>query len=700
MTFLQDRRFLRELDNLKIKTQYVKITVLNWKEEPLQQVQGKVISGSINLDGSSSMRRTATLSIVAQQKENDLANVDHLFSLNKKCKLELGIVNTVPNYEFQIISNNDPVPVVIDYKKKYGNIIWFPLGLYVMFNPSVTHAADGVRISMQLKDKMCLLNGDLGGQIHSGIDFSSQEEVTDGSLYQVQKQPTLVYNIIKELANHWGNQPLSKIVISEVPLRVKRIVQWKGTETVYFYGIKNSQTGAVDYYLTTTKPSGNVIDYKQFKQYDDIGFTYEPFTFPGELACNAGDTVTSVLDKIINVLGNYEYFYDVDGKFVFREKQNYLNMSNTAYWTKEQEDKLLNLPSDVYTADTYKLTKPAYSLEDNTFTVNINNTINFNNVKNDFVVWGAFKKSDSNYTSLCRFHLAVDKKPQLSQHTNIIFYIDEDDITRGIRVKDVNSYDLTITIGGKDYEIIAKIGKGGTAEKRASQDWRQELYYQMLESEYLGTDNNTELNNSYFHYYAEIKQQFPKMFELSGGISAVGWKQEVLQNPEQLYYFLDFIDENSELGKFSVNNIGRRSYILGERNDGINCVFEPTPPDVVYVDNESENIQDTLQLEHYLTSIGQRWIQIPSDLYEHLTTGGKLNSCFEQIKDLLYQYTHVNNSISLSTIPIYHLEPGSRITIKDLQSGTNGDFIIQSMTLPLDVSSTMSINAYKALQKI
>jgi hypothetical protein len=51
-----------------------------------------------------------------------------------------------------------------------------------MFNPSIAHGTDGITISMQCKDKMCLLNGDLGGQIHSGVDFTSQEEVTDGDL--------------------------------------------------------------------------------------------------------------------------------------------------------------------------------------------------------------------------------------------------------------------------------------------------------------------------------------------------------------------------------------------------------------------------------------------------------------------------------------------------------------------------------------
>jgi hypothetical protein len=40
-------------------------------------------------------------------------------------------------------------------------------------------------------------------------------------------------------------------------------------------------------------------------------------TYAGDLIANVGETLTSVLDKIKNMLGNYEYFYDVDGRFVF-----------------------------------------------------------------------------------------------------------------------------------------------------------------------------------------------------------------------------------------------------------------------------------------------------------------------------------------------------------------------------------------------
>ena len=51
---------------------------------------------------------------------------------------------------------------------------------------------------------------------------------------------------------------------------------------------------------------------------DDVGYIYTDFTYPGELIGNAGETVVSVLDKIKSVLGNYEYFYDIDGNFRFQ----------------------------------------------------------------------------------------------------------------------------------------------------------------------------------------------------------------------------------------------------------------------------------------------------------------------------------------------------------------------------------------------
>jgi len=60
----------------------------------------------------------------------------------------------------------------------------------------------------------------------------------------------------------------------------------------------------------------------------------------------------------------------------------------------------------------------------------------------------------------------------------------------------------------------------------------------------------------------------------------------------------------------------------------------------------------------------------------------------------------MNETISITTLPIYYLEPNTRITVEDDPAGIYGDYIIQSISLPLDISSTMNINAYKAQEKI
>ena len=626
------------------------------------------------------MRRTASLSIFAEEKENNLANIDHLFSINKKCILELGIINNVPDYIYSEFNEDNIIKyTTINYKQKYGNIIWFPLGVYVMFNPSISHSDQGITISMQLKDKMCLLNGDLGGEIHSAIDFSSQDQQVDIDSVSVDKKQVLIYNIIKELVNHWGNEDLNKIIISEVPLQIKQVVKWIGSDPVYFVKLENQDHGYM-LYKTQEEVVGTIE--KIYKTNQDIGFIYTDFTYPGQLCCNAGDTVTSVLDKLIGVMGNYEYFYDVYGNFRFQEKQNYLNMTNTAYWSKQMmnirnnnEKFIADLPTQVYEADNYRLSKVVYNFTNNQYTTAYNNSLNYNNVKNDFVVWGSYPvTSNSNNRIPCRFHLAIDKKPSLNTH-KIVLFQDSNQVTRAVAAKGTEENIITVT----------------------SVDWREEIYYQMLEDEKNGTGQNTELNNTYFQYYAQLKEQFPKIFFFflqEYIIDTIG------EHPDIIPYYLDFIDQNSELGQYSVSNIGRRAKIIDGNNQKINCVFEPYINDIVFIDTSQYTDSEYDNLKKQLNYYGQNWTQIPHDIAVNFATGGVYNSCFEKIKDLLYQYTHINNTISITSLPIYYLEPNTRITVEDKPAGIYGDYIIQSISLPLDVSSTMTINAYKAEQKI
>jgi hypothetical protein len=53
-------------------------------------------------------------------------------------------------------------------------------------------------------------------------------------------------------------------------------------------------------------------------QYGDVpGYRISDLVYPGELKSNAGETITSILDKIKNKFTNFEYYYDIDGRFIF-----------------------------------------------------------------------------------------------------------------------------------------------------------------------------------------------------------------------------------------------------------------------------------------------------------------------------------------------------------------------------------------------
>lgn len=45
--YLKDSSFLKEIDKLKIKEQFVKIILLDFYENPIREIQGKAISGII-----------------------------------------------------------------------------------------------------------------------------------------------------------------------------------------------------------------------------------------------------------------------------------------------------------------------------------------------------------------------------------------------------------------------------------------------------------------------------------------------------------------------------------------------------------------------------------------------------------------------------------------------------------------------------
>lgn len=154
-----DNDFLNSLSEQKKREFYARITALDINEIPLEQIEGKITGGSINIDGDSSIRRTCSLTLV-----NENINInDYYWGIKTKFKLELGLRN-------QLTGKYAP--------GQYPEIVWFPQGIYVISTFNTSYSTSGCTISISGKDKMCLLNGDLGGQLFASIDFGTEEEET------------------------------------------------------------------------------------------------------------------------------------------------------------------------------------------------------------------------------------------------------------------------------------------------------------------------------------------------------------------------------------------------------------------------------------------------------------------------------------------------------------------------------------------
>ena len=370
--YMNDMDFLTALDKLRIKSHYAKIVLLSFDEKPIREIQGNITGGNLSVNGSSSVRRTINLTMLADETNSDLENIDNEISINKKVRVYVGYKNPLKSYA------------------QYGDIIWFKCGMYVLSSANISRSTSGWTISISGKDKMCLLDGTVGGTFPASVTFhESYIYDNDGNLTIVN--PT-IFQIIYEAVNHWGGEAMENIIISDLEETVRLLVKYIGGKPIYF----NNDYTSFDFTPSADFPESNMVSYGE-----DAGYRLVDFTYPGELILDAGDTVTDLLDKITTVLGNYEYFYDLDGRFVFQEIKNYLNTGSP----------LDELSEEDYTKS-YNNAKFMYSLTDLDTTTAITRNPNFDNIKNDFYVWG--KRITSNDVEVdIRYHLAIDTKPDI-----------------------------------------------------------------------------------------------------------------------------------------------------------------------------------------------------------------------------------------------------------------------------------------------
>ena len=261
---------------------------------------------------------------------------------------------------------------------------------------------------------MSLLNGEIGGSITAKTDFGTIEEIDlETNTTTITRLP--IKDIIKEGVHEYAREPWENIIINDLDDYGVELMQYKGSKPLYLF-VRKENNDVVNMTLNENMRVYCGEDFKDTIALKDVnlnklnnlypgsdkptevkfsesaeniytvaridygmtaGYRWTDITYAGDLIANAGEAFTAgVLDKIVQMLGDFEYFYDVDGRFIFQRKKTYINQS----WTSLQNDEYAAPQSDV--------SEYSYYFDSGKLVSSFSNSPNLANLKNDFVIWG------------------------------------------------------------------------------------------------------------------------------------------------------------------------------------------------------------------------------------------------------------------------------------------------------------------------
>lgn len=196
------------------------------------------------------------------------------------------------------------------------------------------------------------------------------------------------------------------------------------------------------------------------------------------------------------------------------------------------------------------------------------------------------------------------------------------------------------------------------------------------------------------HFYGDMSEG-----DIPGYTKIKGTKREYTN--VNYHYFFDMIDAatSSTWGGYSVGSIGRRTNV--DVSDSVNCTFAPETPAYAFINVTNMSTEERAEAIAELEGIAENIIQIGDTFYQNFATGGLKQSAYEQIKYDLQQYTSYQNTVSITARPSFYLEPNVRVFLNDQSTGTVGDYVLKTISIPLgSTGNNMSATLTKALEKI
>ena len=790
---LLDNIFLEKLFTAYDREIYAKITALNFDEFPTEEISGKVTGGSINVDGTSACRRTCSLTLVA----NEININDYYWGLNTKFELQIGLTNRID--------------------EKYPDIIWFKEGIYLITTFSTALGISSYTINIQGKDKMGLLDGTIGGTLTAlSYDFGREDYTDENGVSHRRKLP--IRDIVTELIHEYAHEPWENIIVQDLDDFGVELLQYRGTTTNPLYLFFNINSQEVEqmtldgsftvykgrqisctisnienivfevndkgeeikgkYYnlnelYTVSNPTAFKLNRndKEENYYiikittgQTCGYRMTDITYAGDLIANVGETVVSVLDKICKMLGDFEYYYDTDGKFIFKRKNQYIYKSFNHYTTTES--------SQSYVENSAYISPTVWDFTGSTLVTSFNNTPNLSELKNDYSLWGTRKSLTGNDLPV-HLRYAIDKKPTYYK------------TLRG------DAYGTTTFIDQIRNQITKEAHNKETINRRVEEklkdiiivDWREIIYQMAIDYRRFNhcddfglkvqEVNGKQFDGKYIYprgvtgyeqYYVDMEGFWRQIYCPQYDYTTITLSENQYVNAKPGEYFVKYWntdDENCYEARYLYKDITTADLTYNDISNGVlhtvsspynlttTYYYKPDPNEWIngwnpIVDNSPESLNfwfdfldDGGDIERYGTSfVGDRPKAVNDSMiksiyfretptliftdniakidkklgYSYLQYSPAMASLFtmsaqgKDAIDVLYEHLYKNSycieSVTVNALPIYHLEPNNMINIFDTRAGINGTYVMTKFTLPLTYNGTMSITATKAVEEI
>lgn len=720
--FLNDRTFLLKVNRNKVKEYHAAVMCLDFEtEKPIARLEGKVISGNISIAANSHTRRTATLSVIFDRTTYNIADVLNLIAIDKKISLSIGITN--PFFH-------------TDEYRQYGEILWFKQGVFVITKANSSISTSSMTVSVNLSDKMCLLDGTCGGTLPASTSFHDRI-IIDAEGNTTTEYP-IIRDIIKECVHHFGQEHFSRISIEDVPSTGRIVMEYTGSTPINFATVpvtkeEQEQTGQTApwkrapgaAFVIGSPPIENFLDV--YYKGDKVGYEETPLTYPGELIVNGGSNVCAVLDEIVKALGNYDYYYDTEGIFHFCQKNNFQATGDTPLNFSEEENNQLQ----AFYCPRYSPSLLINEFLDTEMVTQVSFNPNYSNIKNDYVYWGTRQGDSTNAANtevMVRYHLAIDKRPEdiPAPTTPEEAALVGDDYSlchksiQEVRLESDDSivrYDLTthaLNLGEKAGDLIAPALDTCFPDNQSAWfNWREELYRRALmaygqstEGSYYDEELLAEWRNI-FDPSSTIEKKGSESFEggwvekYGDGENATPWtgyRIETVTAPEKLRYWLDFIDTTSAIGKYSINRIGRRSIVTEDSK--VSEVYSREVNDIIFIKapTDQSKWEETMnRVRQEYIPIGQTYCFIQEDQWVYFKEVNSYGTCYEGVRSQMYSNLFYNSSVSMTTIPILYLDGNQCIRVNFPELGITGDYVVNTIQLNLSGTPQMTMSLQEAM---